>query len=281
MPTFFPHNGPVNQWRKTILDMLPLPGSQPNMLPDPSVMLIEDDPDVGKMMQRFIERSGMKVVWAQTGAEAVRLKESFRPDVVLVDLELPDIAGAQLITWLAARRDCGIIVVSGRGSEEVERVVGIEMGADDFVSKPVPMRELVARIRAVHRRSARAPTPPPAIRSRTLMLGPVRVDLARRVVSVAAERDGAEQAIHLTAAEFTALEALIDAAPEPVAREALCRLALRRPFHAEDRGVDQLILNLRRKLFDDHNAQSVIKSVRGAGYVIAVDRTTMAASATQ
>jgi len=140
---------------KSDLDFLSLPGLLPELLPDPSVMLVEDDPDVGQMMRKFIERAGMKVVWAKTGAEAVQLKASFRPDVVLVDLELPDIAGSQLITWLAARRDCGIIVVSGRGTEEVERVVGIEMGADDFVTKPVPMRELVARIRAVHRRSAR------------------------------------------------------------------------------------------------------------------------------
>jgi len=154
------------------------------------------------------------------------------------------------VDHLAGRqRDCGIIVVSGRGSEEVERVVGIEMGADDFVAKPVPMRELVARIRAVHRRSARAPAPPPPPVAPTglIAIGAVRVDLKRRVVSLAGESGAAEEPIHLTAAEFTALEALISAAPQPVTRETLCRQALRRPFHAEDRGVDQLILNLRRK----------------------------------
>ncbi len=256
------------------LEELKQAGIMPELLPDPSVMLIEDDQDVGQMMRRFIERSGMKVVWAQTGADAVRLKESFRPDVVLVDLELPDISGSQLITWLAGQRDCGIIVVSGRGDEEVERVVGIEMGADDFVTKPVPMRELVARIRAVHRRSARVSAPPPAPEATTglVAIGSVRVDLKRRVVSLVAEPGGAEEPIHLTAAEFTALEALIAAAPQPVTRETLCRQALRRPFHAEDRGVDQLILNLRRKLFDDDSAHSVIKSVRGAGYAIATDK---------
>ena len=265
-----------------VIEQLQAFGIAGKMLPDPTVMLIEDDQDVGKTMQRFIERSGMKVVWAQTGAEAVRLKESFRPDVVLVDLELPDINGSQLITWLASQRDCGIIVVSGRGSEEVERVVGIEMGADDFVSKPVPMRELVARIRAVHRRASRtAAVAPEPVANGLIALGAVLVDLRRRVVTLAAEppagrADGADavtlgEPIHLTAAEFTALEALLAAAPQPVARETLCRQALRRPFHAEDRGVDQLILNLRRKLFDDDSAHSVIKSVRGAGYAIATD----------
>ncbi len=254
------------------LEQLPLPSSLGDLLPDPTVMLIEDDVEVGKTMQRFIERAGMKVAWAQTGAEAVRLKESFRPDVVLVDLELPDVNGSQLITWLASRRDCGIIVVSGRGGEEVERVVGIEMGADDFIGKPPPMRELVARIRAVHRRSART-APPAAVESGIIALGAVRVDLKRRLVTLPADAGrSAEEPIHLTAAEFTALEALLAAAPQPVAREELCRQALRRPFHAEDRGVDQLILNLRRKLFDNDSAHSVIKSVRGAGYAIATDR---------
>ncbi|MCW3475832.1 response regulator transcription factor [Limobrevibacterium gyesilva] len=251
--------------------------------PDPSVLLVEDDHDVAQTIRRFIERAGMKTSWARTGAEAVRLKESFRPDIVLVDLELPDMNGVSLISWLAARRDCGIIVVSGRG-EEVERIVGIELGADDYVTKPVPMRELVARIRAVHRRTTRpaataadaalvapgqgaGPAPPSQI-----ALGSARVDMKRRTVT---GRD--DEQIHLTAAEFVALEALIESAPQPVSRETLCRLALRRPFHAEDRGVDQLILNLRRKLFHDDNAHSVIVSIRGAGYAIATDKDLLAA----
>jgi DNA-binding response OmpR family regulator len=236
------------------------------LLPDPTVLIVEDDSDVAQTYRRFIERAGMKVAWARNGAEAIRLKESFRPDVVLVDLELPDVNGVSLISWLAGKRDCGIIVVSGRG-EEVERIVGIEMGADDYVTKPAPMRELVARIRAVHRRAARpqasaAPATPQSD-SGLVTVGTVRVDRRRRIVT------GPDDApIHLTAAEFVALDALIEQAPQPVSREKLCRLALRRPFHAEDRGVDQLILNLRRKLFADDTAHSVIVSVRGAGYAI-------------
>ena len=255
----------------------------PGMLPDPTVMLVEDDHDVAMTIQRFVERAGMKTVWARNGAEAVRLKESFRPDIVLVDLELPDMSGVSLITWLAGKRDCGIIVVSGRG-EEVERIVGIELGADDYVTKPAPMRELVARIRAVHRRSARATSLPPidapepgqandsGRQTGCVSVGAVRVDLNRRVVTSQVVKNGAEAQIHLTAAEFLALEALIQAAPQPVSRENLCRVALRRPFQAEDRGVDQLILGLRRKLFDDDTAHSVIMSVRGAGYAIAADK---------
>ena len=243
------------------------------LLADPSVMIVEDDQDVAQTIRRFIERIGMKTCWARNGAEALRLKESFRPDIVLVDLELPDVNGVSLISWLAGQRDCGIIVVSGRG-DEVERVVGIELGADDYITKPVPMRELVARIRAVHRRSQRSSPPPPprapSAAAGIVSLGAVQLDCQRRI---AIRRGPAgEETIHLTTAEFVALEALLDAAPQPVTREKLCRLALRRPFLAEDRGVDQLILNLRRKLFDDDSAHSVIVSVRGAGYAIAAER---------
>ncbi len=273
------------------LDEVRQPAGIPALLAEPSVLIVEDDQDVAQTIRRFIERIGMRTSWARNGAEALRMKESFQPDIVLVDLELPDVNGVSLISWLAAQRDCGIIVVSGRG-DEVERVVGIELGADDYVTKPVPMRELVARIRAVHRRALRpaASTPArpgplpgqPAARGQVtpgqvtpgqvtlgqVTLGPARLDLPRRI-ALRRGADGTEAQVHLTTAEFTALEVLVEAAPQPVSREHLCRLALRRPFQAEDRGVDQLILNLRRKLFDDASAHNVIVSVRGAGYAIA------------
>lgn len=236
------------------------------LLPEPSVLVVEDDPDVAQTYRRFFEKlSGMKTAWARTGAEALKMKESVRPDIVLVDLGLPDVDGGELISWLAAKRDCGIIVVSGRG-EETDRVSGLARGADDYITKPVPMREMVERIRAVYRRLLRS-QPAASSESAQVTLGAVRVDLRRRAVI---GRDNA--AIHLTAAEFVALEALIAAAPQPVSRDRLCKLALRRHLHAEDRGVDQLVLNLRRKLFDDDTAHSVIVSVRGAGYAIAIDK---------
>lgn len=251
--------------------------TDPDLVPNPSVLVVEDDPDVAQTLRRFIERQGMKVAWAATGAEATRLKESMRPDIVLVDLSLPDVDGRQLVQRFANQRDCGVIVVSGR-ADEVDRVVGIELGADDYVTKPPMMNELVARIRAVHRRAVRANATPAAAEPQPaaptlsqVTIGSVRVDLRRRLATGA---NG--NTIHLTAAEFAALEQLIGAAPNPVARETLCTTALRRPFHAEDRGVDQLILSLRRKLFADEGALSVIVSVRGQGYAIAQDRDLLA-----
>ena len=138
------------------------PRSVLDLVREPSVLIVEDDVEVATTLRRFIEKSGLKISWARDGAEAILMKESMRPDVVLIDLSLPDTDGSQLVRRFADHKDCGIIVVSGR-SDEVERVVSIELGADDYVTKPVPsLRELVARIRAVHRRSNRGQPAPPA-----------------------------------------------------------------------------------------------------------------------
>lgn len=241
-------------------------------LPNPRVLLIEDNAAVAETLQKFIERSGMRTAWAQTGARAIELKRSFMPDVVLVDLELPDTSGVKLISWLAGQQDCGIIVVSGR-SEEAERIVGLELGADDYIAKPPQLREMVARIRAVHRRSQ----PRGAVAAETISLaapgthpvrvGPWRLDLQRRAVS---STDG--QPIPVTSAEFNAFQELALANGQPVSRERLSEQALRRPWRPEDRSIDQLIFSLRRKLGDGEGGIRLIQSVRGAGYVLAAEQ---------
>ena len=246
-----------------------MPGDNFAPLPDPRVLLIEDNPAVADTLQKFIERSGMRTAWAQTGARAIELKHSFMPDVVLVDLELPDMSGVALIGWLSGLHDCGIIVVSGRG-EEAERIVGLELGADDYIAKPPQLREMVARIRAVHRRShlrtasrgepQRAPVP----QTHPVQVGSWQIDLQRRSVASA---DG--RLLPITTAEFAALQELVLAHGEPVTRERMSEVALRRQWRPEDRSIDQLIFSLRRKLGDGEDGSRVIKSVRGAGYVLA------------
>jgi DNA-binding response OmpR family regulator len=245
----------------------PVPTDAPVPISNPKVLLIEDNPAVAETLQRFIERSGMRTAWAQTGAAAIELKRTFLPDVVLVDLELPDTNGVSLIGWLSQMQDCGIIVVSGRG-EESERIVGLELGADDYIAKPPQLREMVARIRAVHRRAqgrgqARAAAPPVQT---SFIAGEFRIDTARHSVI---GPDGNNVA--LTAAEFTALQTLLEAGNQPVSRERLSEAALRRPWRAEDRSIDQLIFSLRRKLGDGERGQRMIQSVRGAGYILIPD----------
>jgi two-component system OmpR family response regulator len=249
-----------------------IPGEYSSPLPDPRVLLIEDNPAVAETLQKFIERSGMRTAWAQTGARAIELKRSFMPDVVLVDLELPDTSGVALIGWLSGLHDCGIIVVSGRG-EEAERIVGLELGADDYIAKPPQLREMVARIRAVHRRShlrAAVRGAPPAAAAPAMhpvLAGPWQIDLQRRSVS-----DAEGRPLSVTAAEFAALQELLLAQGEPVSRERLSEVALRRPWRPEDRSIDQLIFSLRRKLGDGEGGSRAIQSVRGAGYVLATPR---------
>ncbi len=233
----------------------------------PKVLIIEDDEAVGQALVGALERSGMKTAWATTGAEGLALKRSFSPDVVLVDLNLPDTDGIGLVTFLAQQGECGVIIVSGL-ADEADRIVGLEIGADDYVSKPPHLRELLARIRAVHRRvkmrtAAKAEAGPRSI----VQLGKIKIDLTGRTVQAAnGER------ITLTAAEFTALETMLAANGEAVSRDRLSEAALRRPWRAEDRSVDQLIFNLRQKLAGADD-QRLIHSIRGAGYMLSASTT--------
>jgi two-component system OmpR family response regulator len=233
----------------------------------PRVLLIEDDPDVALVLQRYLQRSGIPTDLAHTGAEASVLKSTLSPEVVLVDLELPDVDGSALIRWLRLQHDCGIIVVSGAG-DEATRVRSLELGADDYVTKPPSLPELVARVRAVHRRvterDAAALNVVKKEPGRTYAsVGEFVVDLPARVV-----RDPAGNLVNLTAAEFDVLAALIEARGEPVPRERLSEIALHRPGHAEDRGVDQLIFGLRQKLSAPDGRRRFIQSVRNAGYLL-------------
>jgi len=233
-------------------------------LASPRVLVVEDEAYIADMLLRFLQRSGMSAAIARTGADALRQMPQFRPHVVLLDLQLPDTNGVSLIPALAQQGNCGIIVLSGNG-DEAERVVGIELGADDYIVKPPPLRELVARIRAVHRRVARAQpvSAAPEQASGTIRFEDLEVDLRRHLVIW----DDGEKT-PLTGAESKALEMLIAARGQPLSRDELCRAALRRPLGAEDRAVDQLIVGLRKKLSVQGKLAPVIVSVRGAGYAL-------------
>jgi DNA-binding response OmpR family regulator len=233
------------------------------VLSNPRVLLIEDDEAVAQAMVRSIERSGMSVACAPTGAKGMALKSTFKPDVVLVDLELPDTNGVDLISWFAEQRTCGVIVVSGMG-EEADRIVGLELGADDYIVKPPRMREMIARIRAVHRRVNRREESKLSPRPRdTFVVGPICINVLLRTVTV-----GDNQRIPLTSAEFTLLEVLAMASGQAVSRDTLSEAALRRPWRPEDRSVDQLVFSLRQKLPPDEGGGALIHSIRGAGYLL-------------
>jgi two-component system OmpR family response regulator len=229
------------------------------------VLIIEDDEDLGLALGETLQRSGMRTACAINGAEGLALMRSFSPDIALVDLNLPDTDGIGLVTLLAQQGDCGIIIVSGL-TDEADRIVGLELGADDYVCKPPHPRELLARIRAVHRRvkMRSAIKADPAGRP-TIQLGKIKIDLKGRSV-----RSANGDQIRLTGAEFMALETMLAANGEAVSRDCLSAAALHHPWRAEDRSVDQLIFNLRHKLADGDD-QQLIHSVRGAGYMLSAE----------
>lgn len=235
--------------------------STTGMLANPRVLLIEHDEAVATVMMRAMERAGLAASWAKNGTDGLALKGAARPHVVVLDLSLPDINGMALLSRLVEGRDCGIIVVSEL-SDEADRIVGLEMGADDYMAKPAGLRELLARIRAVHRRVNTRPEARPAVQpSHVLKIGPIRVNILHRTVHT---DDG--RRLSLTSAEFSALETLANAAGAAVSRDKLSEAALRRPWRAEDRSVDQLVFNLRQKLPPDEGGGMLIQSIRGSGY---------------
>jgi DNA-binding response OmpR family regulator len=217
------------------------------------VLIVEDTPTVAAAIQGGLHQAGMATELAQTGAEAIQRKDEFAPEIVLIDLGLPDVSGFELIKRFAESGDCGVIVVTANG-EERTRIEGLDTGADDYVVKPVRVRELAARIRALHRRMGRPGDRAPGI---------ITVDRARRCVI---GPDGKRSV--LTEAELAALETLLDAEGASVSREWLSKVALKRQLHDDDRSVDQLMLKLRRKLAVHGASDRTILSVRRQGYVI-------------
>ena len=218
------------------------------------VLVVEDVRTVAISVQAVLLQAGMEVEIAETGAEAWERKQEFRPDIALIDLGLPDVEGFELVERFATPGDCGIILVTAN-DEESARVMALETGADDYMVKPAPARELVARIHALHRRLHR----PQSDRMMRIYIDPSQ----RCLIGATGERTS------LTEAEMSALDTLLDAGGVSVSREWLSRIALKRPLHADDRSVDQLVMKLRRKLASQGASERVILSARRQGYVIA------------
>ncbi|WP_064746919.1 response regulator [Lysobacter antibioticus] len=231
--------------------------------PAPKLLLVDDDPDIASLLSRYLQANGFRTVSAASAAQA-RASLDDSVDLVLLDLGLPDEDGLSLLRHLQGAWRGPVIVVSGRG-EAVERVVGLELGADDYVAKPFDLRELLARIRSVLRRAAPAPAPAPAA-GHCLEFGGFRLDLPARRLS-----DAAGQEVALTTGEFELLRALAERPREVLSRDQLMNRVHGRDAGPFDRAIDVGIGRLRRKIETDPAAPQLIKSVRGAGYVLAVE----------
>jgi DNA-binding response OmpR family regulator len=234
-----------------------------------TILLVEDDADTARSLTKALEGSGYRVASVETGAEAKSIIEHVRPDLILLDLMLPDTDGLVLTTALKALTKAPIIICSAR-QEQVDRVLGLKLGADDFVAKPFDLDELEARIEAVLRRAARvreaSATPPDQIR-----VGELLISQSRGTVSLAG------QIVRLTPTEYRLLVALASHPDEVLSREALGQLV----WGYQDLGtghlIDVHIGRLRLKLRGVSRAAPVIVTVRGKGYTIASEPSTPAA----
>lgn len=221
-------------------------------------LLVEYPSPLAAVIATVLKHSGMEVEIAATVAEALHLLERFHPGIVLLHVSGPSPAGLDRTCQLCRGGDCGVIVVLAEDSEAA-RIESLDHGADDVLTARTPPGEVAARVRAVHRRVARS----------TAMLAgtspsQIVLDAAHRcLIGLFGERTA------LSEAEFIALETLLDADGAPVSREWLGRVALKRPLHADDRSVDQLVLKLRRKLSAAGASERTILSARRQGYVIA------------
>jgi DNA-binding response OmpR family regulator len=226
----------------------------------PLLLIVDDDQELCSLLIEYLIPEGFAVEIVGSGAAALERLADFSPDLIILDVMLPELSGFEVLRRIRATSAVPVIMLTARG-EEVDRVVGLEMGADDYLSKPFSPRELVARIKAVLRRSSADAA---ALNSATLVQwGPLRMDLRARRATVNAHD------LELTGAEMRILEQLMRADAKTVTREELMTQALGRRLLPTDRSLDTHVSNLRRKLAR-YTERVSLQSVRGTGYALAL-----------
>ena len=222
----------------------------------PRVLLIEDDARLAEMVSEYLAEAGFRVAVAAEGRAGLERLTREPYDALVLDLMLPDMDGLEVCRQLRPKSDIPVLMLTARG-EAMDRVVGLEIGADDYLPKPFEPRELLARLRAILRR--RQPGGP----ANALRFGRLEIDRDARVVRV----DGAER--DLTGHQFTLLVALAEKAGRVLSRNALMDLVKGEPLEAFDRSIDVHISRIRAAIEDDPKRPRRILTVRGAGYVFA------------
>lgn len=226
-----------------------------------SIVYIEDDDKLARLTAKYLETHGVRVTLAADPIEGIACVLREHPDVVLLDLMLPNIDGFEVCRRLRARVSTPIIMVTARG-EEADRVMGLEGGADDYIAKPFSSRELLARVRA-HTRRARGNTGPA---ESIVVAGPFTIDPVSRTVTRGSDE------LSLTTYEFDLLRAFAERTGRVLTREQLVDLVRGSADEAFDRSIDVHVSRLRKKLGDDPRSPRIIKTVRGIGYLFAAPR---------
>jgi two-component system, OmpR family, response regulator CpxR len=222
------------------------------------ILIIDDDVELCELVEEYLSREGFEVEAVHNGDKGLERALSGDHALIVLDLMLPGMMGLDVLRRLRSESRIPVLILTARG-EDVDRIVGLEIGADDYLAKPFNPRELLARVRAILRRSQGGP----ASSAAPVRVGDVELDPGARTVT----RDG--QPLELTAVEFSLLEALMRAAGQVVTREYLAQTVLGRRFVAYDRSIDMHVSKLRKKLGTQPGDGERIKTVRGVGYIYA------------
>jgi two-component system phosphate regulon response regulator OmpR len=230
------------------------------------VLVVDDDRAVREMLAQYLSEHGYDVALAD-GGDAMRTElERALPAVVLLDVRMPGKDGLTLARYLRERYDVGIIMVTAAG-EVVDRVAGLEVGADDYIAKPFDLRELRARLKSVLRRvDGKSSSSAQAARERRVAVGKCSLDLRSHELRDARGRD-----VPISSMDFNLLKVFIEHPHQVLSRDRLLSLTRNREWEPFDRSIDIRIARLRRKLEDDPDRPRAIRTVRGAGYMFVPD----------
>jgi two-component system, OmpR family, phosphate regulon response regulator OmpR len=222
------------------------------------ILLVEDDPRLAEMLSEYLGEAGYRITVAPLGATALQYLSTAEYDALVLDLMLPDMDGLDVCRQVRAKSDMPVLMLTARG-DAIDRIVGLELGADDYLPKPFEPRELLARLRSILRRRSRSDSSAPA----ALRFGRLEIDTAARAVRL----DGVH--CDLTGHQFDLLAALAGKAGRVLSRDVLMDLVKGEHLEAFDRSIDVHMSRIRAAIEDDPKKPRRVITVRGAGYVFA------------
>ncbi len=223
------------------------------------LLLVDDDVELCQLLDEYLTQEGFNVQLAHSGDRAAELVSSNQYDLMILDVMLPQMNGFDVLRKVREFNPLPILMLTARG-DDIDRVVGLEMGADDYLTKPCNPRELVARIRSIIRRFEMVPSQVQQADNKSLKVGDLTVEhFSRRILKL-------QQEIELTTTEFDILALLLNSAGQLVTREAISEQCLGRRLLAYDRSIDMHVSNIRKKLGQSEQGQERIKTIRGTGY---------------
>jgi DNA-binding response OmpR family regulator len=227
------------------------------------IVIVDDDALLRGRLAAYLTSEGYRVTTADSAATFRGIMRRERIDLVLVDITMPGENGLSLTRFLREQSEIGVVILTGKG-DPIDRAIGLEVGADDYVAKPFHLRELLARVRSVLRRTRTRPDRHAGAGAPVVRFAGWRLDLAKRTLTSARG-----EAVPLTTAEYQLLEAFVAHPNQVLGRERLLQLVVGRKWQPYDRTIDQHISRVRRKLEQDPKQPELIKSIRGQGYLFA------------